>query len=154
MNDEHQLALIEAGISRPGEMEKLQNMIKPTIGIFTNIGSVHDENFLGSQQKVEEKLKLFLGVDTLIYCKDFSLIHDTIQRTLLIRKNCAFLPGRKSQKRIYRLAASRKAPMVGNPGCLQQPVSYHPEFPFTDDASVDNAITAGRSWLILAMIRM
>ena len=66
MNEENQLGLIEAGISRPGEMEKLQSMIQPTIGIFTNIGSAHDENFIGPQQKVGEKMKLILRVDTLI----------------------------------------------------------------------------------------
>jgi UDP-N-acetylmuramyl pentapeptide synthase len=45
MNSEHEMALFEAGISRTGEMEKLERIIKPTTGIFTNIGQAHSENF-------------------------------------------------------------------------------------------------------------
>lgn len=59
MNSHHQLAIIEAGISEPGEMETLEKMIQPTIGILTNIGSAHLENFDNEQDLIEEKLKLF-----------------------------------------------------------------------------------------------
>jgi UDP-N-acetylmuramyl pentapeptide synthase len=45
INSDHQLALVEAGISKPGEMEKLEKVIQPSVGIFTNIGQAHDENF-------------------------------------------------------------------------------------------------------------
>ena len=61
MNASHKIALFEAGISRPGEMEKLREIIKPTIGVFTNIGPAHGRNFESVQQKIEEKLKLFKG---------------------------------------------------------------------------------------------
>ena len=56
INSDHQLALIEAGISKPGEMEKLEKVIQPSIGIFTNIGQAHDENFKNRKEKVDEKL--------------------------------------------------------------------------------------------------
>ncbi|HNP47414.1 MAG TPA: bifunctional UDP-N-acetylmuramoyl-tripeptide:D-alanyl-D-alanine ligase/alanine racemase [Bacteroidia bacterium] len=140
MNDEHQLALIEAGISRPGEMEKLQNMIKPTIGIFTNIGSAHDENFLGSQQKVEEKLKLFLGVDTLIYCKDFSLIHDTIQRTLFDQEKLRFFTWSKKSKADLQIGRITKSTDESEIQGVYNNQFHTIRIPFTDDASVDNAI--------------
>ena len=66
MQEENQLAIFEAGISMPGEMKKLEAIIHPTVGIFTNIGSAHDENFSSEKEKVHEKLELFSGVKTLI----------------------------------------------------------------------------------------
>ena len=55
LSEEHELAIFEAGLSRPGEMDKLEKMIQPTIGIFTNLGSAHDENFDNQNLKVIEK---------------------------------------------------------------------------------------------------
>jgi alanine racemase len=68
------LGIFEAGISQPGEMARLEAVIRPTIGIFTNIGSAHDEAFADSRQKIREKLALFTQVDTFIYCSDFEEI--------------------------------------------------------------------------------
>jgi len=70
LNEEFELGLFEAGISKPNEMEKLQEMIKPTIGIFTNIGSAHQVNFSSLDEKIEEKLKLFTNCKTLICSQD------------------------------------------------------------------------------------
>ena len=66
INASHDLAVIEAGISQPGEMQSLARIIKPTIGILTNIGASHDEGFLSREQKTEEKLHLFTNCDVLI----------------------------------------------------------------------------------------
>ena len=78
LNKSHELGIFEAGISQSGEMEKLQKIIQPTIGIFTNIGEAHSENFMSIRQKVNEKLRLFTDVDALIYCKDYPEIHEAI----------------------------------------------------------------------------
>ena len=80
MNPSHEIALFEAGISRPGEMEKLREIIKPTIGVFTNIGEAHGKNFGDIHQKTEEKIKLFDGIDNLIYCKDNFDIADVVEK--------------------------------------------------------------------------
>ena len=66
-NVTHDLGIFEAGISTTNEMDKLRKMIQPSIGIFTNIGPAHEEGFENLQEKVEEKLKLFLDCETLIY---------------------------------------------------------------------------------------
>lgn len=66
MNETDDLAVFEAGISMPGEMVRLQKMIQPTIGILTNIGAAHSENFSGDDEKLHEKLKLFSNTDVLI----------------------------------------------------------------------------------------
>lgn len=60
------LAVFEAGISQPGEMEKLERIIRPTIGVITYIGHEHDENFASLEQKREEKMKLFVHSKTVI----------------------------------------------------------------------------------------
>ncbi|MBI1770055.1 MAG: bifunctional UDP-N-acetylmuramoyl-tripeptide:D-alanyl-D-alanine ligase/alanine racemase [Bacteroidetes bacterium] len=70
MQSFHQLGIFEAGVSIPGEMEKLEKIIMPTIGVFTNIGTAHDEGFENIQQKINEKLKLFTNAKVLIYCSD------------------------------------------------------------------------------------
>ena len=70
INARHNLGIFEAGISLPGEMEKLEPIIRPNIGILTNIGAAHDEGFAGRRQKIREKLKLFANADILILQKD------------------------------------------------------------------------------------
>lgn len=67
LDEIHTLGLFEAGISRPGEMANLEKVIQPTLGIFTNIGSAHDEAFPDRRAKIREKLQLFRHVKTLIY---------------------------------------------------------------------------------------
>jgi Alr-MurF fusion protein len=80
MNVEHTLGIFEAGISLPGEMEKLEKVIHPTIGIFTNIGTAHQEGFEDRRQKILEKLHLFENAEVLFYCKD----HKEIEREVRI----------------------------------------------------------------------
>ena len=70
MTSDHEIAVFEAGISESGEMEALRQVIEPTIGIFTNIGTAHDENFSSREQKIAEKKKLFSSCEVLIYCAD------------------------------------------------------------------------------------
>ena len=67
LNRQHTLAIFEAGISQPGEMERLAAMIQPTIGIFTNLGSAHDAGFDSMRQKAEEKSKLLAHAGTVIF---------------------------------------------------------------------------------------
>ncbi|MCK4344866.1 MAG: bifunctional UDP-N-acetylmuramoyl-tripeptide:D-alanyl-D-alanine ligase/alanine racemase, partial [Bacteroidales bacterium] len=75
------IGIFEAGISRVGEMEKLENIIKPDIVVLSNIGEAHQENFMDFKQKVSEKLKLCKNARTLIYCKDHKIIHQEIERS-------------------------------------------------------------------------
>ncbi|AFL83772.1 UDP-N-acetylmuramoyl-tripeptide--D-alanyl-D-alanine ligase [Belliella baltica DSM 15883] len=74
----HQVAILEAGISKVGEMETLQNIIKPDIGVFTNIGTAHEEGFASMGEKLREKAKLFEHAQYVIYRKE----HDQIAEYL------------------------------------------------------------------------
>jgi alanine racemase len=80
LNEEFELGLFEAGISKPNEMEKLQEMIKPTIGIFTNIGSAHQVNFSSLDEKIDEKLKLFTSCKTLICSQDDEYLFNKVNQ--------------------------------------------------------------------------
>ncbi len=74
LNDSHQLGIFEAGISKTGEMENLQEMIQPTIGLLTNIGDAHQSGFSGMDEKTREKLRLFESVSKFVYCKDYESV--------------------------------------------------------------------------------
>ena len=70
INENHNLGIFEAGISVYGEMQNLEEMISPTIGVFTHIGNVHDEGFESTEQKTIEKLKLFKNSEIVILQKN------------------------------------------------------------------------------------
>lgn len=89
LNDTHTLGIFEAGVSVPGEMANLERVIQPTIGIFTNIGSAHDEGFESRRQKIREKLELFRNVRTLVYCADYEEI--TAELPGYLRADCEVL---------------------------------------------------------------
>lgn len=78
MSELHTMGVFEAGISKPEEMEYLQKVIQPTLGIFTNIGSAHDEGFESREQKIKEKLKLFEHTSLIFYSKNHSEIDQII----------------------------------------------------------------------------
>ncbi|MCX7767457.1 MAG: alanine racemase [Flavobacteriales bacterium] len=67
LEERHQIGIFEAGISQPGEMERLRRIIEPKIGIFTNLGRAHSEGFISDEQKLLEKLGLFGGCEVLIF---------------------------------------------------------------------------------------
>ncbi len=79
MDEKSSLGIFEAGISMPGEMERIAKIIKPEIGIFTTLGDAHSENFESATQKAEEKFKLFQSCDTLIAGSDVIQTHGLLQ---------------------------------------------------------------------------
>ncbi len=79
INQHHTLGIFEAGISLPGEMTKLEKVIHPTLGIFTNIGPAHNEGFSSLEEKIKEKLNLFKHTALIFYRKDHSEIHKQLK---------------------------------------------------------------------------
>ena len=80
MQSHHQFAIFEAGISTRHEMEKLEKVIQPSIGVFTNIGSAHNEGFSGQEEKIDEKIKLFKGTEVVICRADHEAVKNAINR--------------------------------------------------------------------------
>ncbi|MEO6314167.1 MAG: bifunctional UDP-N-acetylmuramoyl-tripeptide:D-alanyl-D-alanine ligase/alanine racemase [Chitinophagaceae bacterium] len=145
MNDQYNLGLFEAGISQSGEMDKLEKMIQPGIGIFTNIGAAHSEGFFNMREKVKEKLQLFTHVHTLIYCKDYPELNESVlelvqQRNHSAKKMHLFTWSTKTTAtfRVITLIKSQTATHI-TAVFKEETLSF--KIPFTDDASVENAVT-------------
>lgn len=139
MNASHTLGIFEAGISKSGEMENLEPIISPTIGIFTNIGSAHDEGFRSRKQKVTEKLRLFRKSKTLIYCKDYEEIDEEIKLLLkAVNPKIELIGWSKSQEspiNVTCIKAANYSTLTINWNAEE----YEFRIPFTDDASIENA---------------
>ena len=78
LSEQTELGIFEAGISEPGEMEALRDIIQPTIGVMSHLGSAHDENFGSREEKCREKLRLFHDAKVLIYNADDELVQTCI----------------------------------------------------------------------------
>jgi alanine racemase len=130
LNKEHQAGIFEAGISKTGEMEKLAAIIQPTAGIFTNIGSAHDEGFADRKAKIREKLKLFEKSQRLIYCRDHDDIHEQIN-----------IPGYSwGQHQDSDLRILNKKVIEGSTLITLAPDQITLNVPFTDHASLENVM--------------
>jgi alanine racemase len=138
MDQDDELAIIEAGISRPGEMERTESIIRPTIGIFTNIGQAHDENFVDTRQKIEEKLKLFIHADTIIYCADHDPIVNAIRSSSLLSGKRSFTWGSHPSSLLHITSIGKSAGMTKITGTFKGQ-SGSIIIPFTDTASIENA---------------
>lgn len=135
MDANHTFGLFEAGISQPGEMQKLQQIIQPTLGLFTNIGSAHDEGFTSRRQKVAEKMQLFSEVELLFYCLDHELVHEAVQASGIP----AFTWSRQQQAdvEIHNSTVSGHKTIVRYTFRGEQ---HSLAIPFTDEASVENTL--------------
>ena len=81
LNDQSEIGIFEAGISLPGEMEQLREMIQPTIAVLTNIGAAHQENFRNMREKCEEKLLLLRDAEVAVYSADDETISNCMRRS-------------------------------------------------------------------------
>lgn len=137
MDKSTQLGIFEAGISLPNEMSALQSIIRPTIGIFTNLGDAHQENFSGLKQKCDEKLKLFVDSEVLIYCSDNKLVDIAVAQSGF--KGKLFAWGKSTEASVQVLTIEKKLK------CSQIAIKYNAQetsvcIPFIDDASIENAM--------------
>jgi alanine racemase len=139
IDDNTNLALIEAGISMPGEMEKLEHMIKPEIGILTNIGEAHQENFRDLRMKITEKLKLFAHCSSLIYCRDNALVNAAIAETPELSKVQIFSWSEKGNGDVNVTALKKENNKTIVQAAYQGSVITF-SIPFTDSASFENAM--------------
>lgn len=147
MNEESELGIFEAGISEMGEMRPLQNMIKPTIGILTNIGGAHQENFFSLQEKCMEKLSLFKDCDVVIYNGDNEMISNCVGKSMLTAREIAWsmrdierpLYISRVEKKEDHTVISYRYLEMDNTFCI----------PFIDDASIENSLNCLAACLYL-----
>ncbi|MBI9060448.1 MAG: bifunctional UDP-N-acetylmuramoyl-tripeptide:D-alanyl-D-alanine ligase/alanine racemase [Marinilabiliaceae bacterium] len=79
MDEASELGIVEAGISLPGEMKRIEQCLLPEIGIMTNIGQAHQENFESLEQKLDEKLSLFEHSEIILYNGDHQRVKAAIE---------------------------------------------------------------------------
>jgi len=139
LKPEHQLAVIEAGISRPGEMEKLHQVIKPDTGIFTHLGTAHQEHFESMEAKLKEKLKLFRGCQKVICRADISIGSRSLRSYLEDLQteivDWSLEGAARYQYRIIGRSSSQTSMEIKHHGNI---VRF--KLPFADDASLENAL--------------
>ena len=151
LNESATLGIFEAGISQSNEMDNLQKIIQPEIGVFTNIGDAHSGGFLNNRQKIREKLRLFTKVKTLIYCRDFPELNEAVASMYQQLKTGAEKPFEiiswstvtDAELHITSIKRNASASTV-NADYLGDRVSI--TIPFTDDASIQNAINC---WCVM-----
>lgn len=139
MQEAHELGIFEAGISRPGEMEHLQKMILPDIGLLTNIGEAHGEGFDSIKDKLAEKLKLFRDAQLLVYCKDHAMVDDAVQQMILagsLRNTFSWGANPGADIGVsYHASGGRTIVTVVYKG-----ISHGFSIPYIDPAAIENAL--------------
>lgn len=139
MMDSHtELGIFEAGISEMGEMEALEPIIRPTIGVLTNIGGAHQENFTSLQEKCMEKLLLFKDCDVIIYNGDNELISSCVAKSLFAAREIAW-----SMKDVERPLFVEKIEKDATGTTVKyRYLGFFKEYriPYIDDASIENSL--------------
>ncbi|HEY5823988.1 MAG TPA: bifunctional UDP-N-acetylmuramoyl-tripeptide:D-alanyl-D-alanine ligase/alanine racemase [Cyclobacteriaceae bacterium] len=126
----HQLGVFEAGISQPHEMERLESVIQPSIGLFSNIGSAHDKGFKSTEEKIREKIKLFSNAEVIIYCKDHTQAATIIEETFVDKKLVSW---GKTTSATVRIHVDNGISQV-----TRANKTYRFTLPFRDSASIEN----------------
>ena len=151
MDNQHTLSIFEAGISQPGEMQKLEKIIQPTIGVFTNMGDAHDEGFENREQKIQEKLKLFTHCSVLILCIDDNELNESVNK--LKEENGELQLFTWSKKNVSSLqiisVEKQNAFTLIKVKYATRDVTI--KIPFWDDASIENAITC---WCVMLQLKL
>lgn len=151
LDNKFKYGIFEAGISKPGEMENLRKIIDPEIGIITNIGDAHNENFSGYEEKACEKLKLFLNASTIIYSRDHKVINEILLNdSKFSRKNLIDWSFRDGNAKVF--VKRQKL----NDDQTQLEVYYGDtsvlfDISFTDRASIENAVTVATTCLAIGI---
>lgn len=137
IEDIYDLVVLEAGISMPGEMSRLEYIISPHIGIITNIGEAHQENFSSIEQKVREKILLFKNSKTIIYCRDHDLIDRELKRMYPSGKKLLCWGNHPESDFIIKEVIHNKS---GTRIEIEGNISFNFQIPFHDRASLENAL--------------
>ena len=146
------LAIFEAGISQTGEMKKLAKIIRPTIGIFTNIGNAHDEGFKNRKQKINEKLLLFQNTEHLIFCSDDGNLTKEINLFSHKNKQLKLFSWGKNKNDILQIKQIKKEESSSLIEAVYRRKKLFITIPFIDEASIQNALHCLASLCVLNKI--
>ena len=138
MNEQHTLGIFEAGISFLHEMDALRPVIEPTIGVITNIGEAHQENFISAKEKCVEKLSLFFDSDVIIYNADNKLIEHTLEAMFLSHKAVGW--SKTDADAALFVNKIEKSKTTTQLRCTMMGITHEFTIPFTDDGFIEDII--------------
>ena len=136
INEKHNLGIFEAGISTVNEMDKLEKIIKPTIGILTNIGSSHDEGFTNLEEKIQQKMLLFQNAAVLIYQKN-----SEVEKYISAKTNLFSWSYKEDNADVFvfrKEIENQQTTLF----YTYKNNNYELKIPFIDKASVENAVSS------------
>ena len=139
LNEQTQVGIFEAGISQPGEMLALRDIIQPTIGVLTSLGTAHQENFRSMEEKCMEKLQLFHDTEAVVYCSDDDIVSRCIRRSQY--KGDRLNWSRYNEEAHLFVQKSEVRASVCHITYVYQGQQHEYSIPFIDEASIDNSIT-------------
>ncbi len=137
LNQNTQLGIFEAGISEVGEMEKLEAIIEPTIGIFTYLGEAHQINFQSIKQKCEEKLQLFKNAEVLIYNSDDKVLNISVAQSGI---KAQLLSWGTTDDALIKIINKHTENHSTHISLIYKDETILVDLPFIDEASIQNAL--------------
>ena len=154
LSEQTEVGIFEAGISQPGEMMALRDIIQPTIGVLTSLGADHQENFRSMEEKCLEKLELMHDTQAMVYCSDNDIVSRCIRRMQYKGEKIAWSQCDEQAalfvKEIKSLT-SHLSPLTSRITYIYDGEENSFEIPFIDEASIENAITCAAVALYLGL---
>ncbi len=139
LNEQSEIGLFEAGISKPGEMLALHDIVQPTIGVLTSLGSAHQENFSSLEAKCKEKLILFHDTRAVVYCMDDELVARCVSQYAYKGEQLSW--SLKNPKARFFVKETKADEAYTQITYVWDGQEHSYIIPFIDDASVHNSIT-------------
>ena len=149
LNEQSQVGVFEAGISEPGEMLALRDIIQPTIAVLTFIGDAHQKNFASLEEKCREKIILFHDAKTIVYCKDDTLVDNMVKSFDYKGENLSW--SMKDPEAALYVKQVDKNGLTSTIHYIYKGEEGEYELPFIDEASVRNSATTAVVALYLGL---
>ena len=149
LNEQTEVGIFEAGISQPGEMSALRDIIQPTIGVLTSLGTAHQENFRSMEEKCMEKLELMHDTEAMVYCSDNDIVSRCIRRMQYKGEKIAWSRYDEKVAFFIKEIATKESDTRITYVYQEEENSY--TIPFIDEASIENAITCAAVALRLGL---
>ena len=149
LNEQTEVGIFEAGISQPGEMYALRDIIQPTIGVLTSLGAAHQENFRSMEEKCMEKLELMHDTEAMVYCSDNDTVSRCIRRMQYKGEKIAWSQCDEQAALFVKEVVEKDHTTRITYIWKEEENTYR--IPFIDDASIDNSITCAAVALHLGL---
>ena len=154
LNEQTEVGIFEAGISQPGEMFALRDIIQPTIGVLTSLGPAHQENFRSMEEKCMEKLELMHDTEAMVYPSDNDIVSRCIRRMQYKGEKISWSMCDEQAalfvKEVKHLT-SHHSPLTSKITYIWQGEENCYTIPFIDEASIENSITCAAVALYMGL---